>query len=153
MSVTNNINFIKPTQFKMVIDKEQYGNFNYFCTTFSLPSISATEVQTNFRGNQLSMPSEVIQYDPLNVRFLIDENFENYKEIFKWFQDNKGSDKPIVSDVTLIILSSHNNVTNKLKFVDAYPTSLSGVEFNTQDTTSEYLTTDVTLKYTYFEFV
>ena len=106
MSVTNNINFIKPTQFKMVIDKEQYGNFNYFCTTFSLPSISATEVQTNFRGNQLSMPSEVIQYDPLNVRFLIDENFENYKEIFKWFQDNKGSDKPIVSDVTLIILSS-----------------------------------------------
>lgn len=153
MAVTNNINFLKPTQFKMVIDKEQYGNFNYFCTTFSLPSISASEVQSNFRGHQLSMPSEVIQYDPLNVRFLIDENLENYKEMFKWFQDNKGSSKPIVSDVSLVILSSHNNGTNILRFVDAYPTSLSGVEFNTQDEGSEFLSTDVTLKYTYFEFV
>ena len=57
-----------------------------------------------------------------------------------------------MTDGTLLILSSHNNVTKEIVFRDLFPTNLSSVEFSTQQTEVEYLQADVTFKYTYFEF-
>jgi len=56
-----------------------------------------------------------------------------------------------ITDATLIILNSHNNKSKEITFKEVFPTSLSGLEFNVNTNDIEYLTAEVTFKYTYFE--
>ena len=80
---------------------------------------------------------------------------ETYTETFNWMhnlaQANNAEDFKV--DATLLILSSHNNVTKEIKFNGVFPTSMSAVEFDAQSDTVEYAQMDVSFSYTNFEFV
>jgi len=89
----------------------------------------------------------------LSVRFLIDEDMKNYLEIHDWIQDNITKKTITKSDMILSVLSSHNNVNKQFQFLDAFPTSLSGVEFSTQSTEVEYVQGDVTFRYDRFKIL
>lgn len=54
----------------------------------------------------------------------------------------------IFSPITLTVLTSHKNPLIEFTFVDAFPTSLSPIEFNTTDATVDYLTATASFKYT-----
>jgi hypothetical protein len=56
-------------------------------------------------------------------------------------------------DMTLQILTSHNNVAREITFVDAYPTNLSSLPFDTTITEANYLVANVSFNYSYFKFV
>ena len=56
------------------------------------------------------------------------------------------------SDATLFVLSSKNNPTLEVRFKDIYPISLSGLEYNQQETDINYLTATVSFAYTIYEF-
>ena len=85
---------------------------------------------------------------------MITENMENYIETFEWIhnvtQTNNAED--FKADATLLILSSHNNVTKEIKFNGIFPTSLSAVEFDSQAEAIDYAQMDITFSYTSFEF-
>jgi hypothetical protein len=78
---------------------------------------------------------------------------DNYIEMFNWMHNVLGDPKgeSYKFDATLSILTSHNNVSKEISFKDCFPTSLSAIEFSTQQTDIEYLQADVSFKYTYFE--
>ena len=76
---------------------------------------------------------------------------ENYIEMFNWMHNIINKGEKFKSDATLAILSSHNNVTKEITFKDCFQTTLSAVEFSTQQTDIEYLQADVTLHYSYYE--
>ena len=99
------------------------------------------------------MPDSKLAYDPLTVRIAIDENLESYNEIFNWLRSNTTNTNLIFHDVTLHFLTNHNNISRSVRFANAFPTNLSGVEFNVQQTESEYAFVDVTFRYDYFEFM
>lgn len=147
-----NANFLQPTQFKLTIDKQKYGTFEVFCVSAPLPTVTLPQSELSFRGNRFAEDGETVNYDDFNVRFLVDENMDNYKEIFDWIHRNNIGERER-ADIVLSILSSHNNTVKQIRFVGAFPINLSGVEFNSQDTTNEYLTADTTFHYTYFEFI
>ena len=73
--------------------------------------------------------------------------------MFNWMhniiKDPKG--ESLKYDATLAILTSHNNVSKEITFADCFPTSLSALEFSTQQTDVEYLQAEVSFKYTYYE--
>ena len=77
---------------------------------------------------------------------------ENYIETFNWLHNiaQKGDSEDFKEDATLLILSSHNNVNKQIRFKGVFPTSLGGIEFNTQGDT-EFAQIDITFAYTYFE--
>ena len=54
-----------------------------------------------------------------------------------------------IRDLTLTVMNSANNVTKQIKFVDAYPTSLSSLPFDITTTDVEYLTAVVTFIFLY----
>ena len=56
------------------------------------------------------------------------------------------------SDATLFVLSSKNNPTLEVRFKDIYPISLSGLDYNQQETDINYLTATVSFAYTIYEF-
>ena len=56
-------------------------------------------------------------------------------------------------DMTLTVMNSANNVTKQIKFVDAYPTSLSSIPFDITTTDVEYLTAVASFRYSYYQFL
>ena len=144
---------LSPTGFKLTINKEKFANTEFFITTFTIPTVSASEVQTNFRGSIGFEPSETRQFESLSIRFVIDEDMKNYTEIFNWIQDNVKNKKFERHDMILSVMTSHNNVNKQFQFKDSFPTSLSGVDFNTQATDVEYLQADVTFRYNEFVII
>jgi hypothetical protein len=149
-TLTTNFNLLSPTGFKLVIDKTKYANVEYFVTTFSIPEIALGETSSPFRGGISYSPGERAQYGAMNIRFAIDEDMKNYREIHDWITGNITAGTLSYSDMILTVLSSHNNVNKQFQFISAFPTNLSGVEFTTQAQDVEYLQADVTFRYDRF---
>ena len=153
-SLTSNRNFLTPIGFKLTMDSTKYGNVEYFITSVILPTVNAAEVATSFRNRQGYMPGDKIIYDTLNVRMLIDEDMNNYNEIFDWLNRNSlSAGKLEFCDMTLNVMSSKSQVNKQVKFTGAFPVSLNGVEFNTQNSDIEYLQADVTFRFDTMSFI
>ena len=154
-NLTKNKNFLSPTGFKISIDSSKFANLEYFCTSTSLPTMTLNPIAIPFRGQQVVVPGDKIDYGQIDVRFIINEDMDNYIEMFNWLQDCSKSPntKDISYDITLSILTSKLNKNKQIKFVSAMPISLDGFEFNVQNTDIEYLSASVTFQYTRFEFV
>ena len=156
-NLTSNINLLSPTGFKLTINREKFANTEYFITSFTIPDITISPVETRFR-NAISFESgEPRAFSDLSFRFAIDEDMKNYTEIYDWIEENSlnGVNKGQVArhDMILSVMSSHNNVNKQFQFKDAFPTSLGGVEFNSQSTDVEYLQADVTFRYNEFKII
>lgn len=71
--------------------------------------------------------------------------------------DKSGTSRPpnpsvLKSDATLTILTNKNNPALRVNFKAVYPTSLSGLNYTTQNTDTEQLVANVTFKYNLYEF-
>jgi len=56
------------------------------------------------------------------------------------------------SDATLMVLTNKNNPVVEVRFKDMFPISLSNLEYNQQATDINYLTAQVTFKYSIYKF-
>lgn len=150
--LTANKNYLSPVGFRLSIDND-LKNTVFFCTAANLPSLSLPEAVANYQRYGQAFPGERIQYDPLEVRFIVDENMVNYNELYQWMHIAASTATPMFKDVTLSILSSHNNPVKQIRFISAFPTNLNGLEFDTTQSQIEYMTCACTLRYTRFEFL
>ena len=151
-----NPSFVNPTSFRLVIDSRKYQNSEFTVQTFALPDMSIQPAALNLPRRNIGLAPDKVDYSPFEMTFLVDENFINYKEIHDWIlgqvtEGDVGVRK--TRDVSLIILSSHNNLSREIKFIDAYPTSLSSLQFDATSTSVEYLTASVSFQYSYYKII
>jgi len=151
-NITDNYNFLSPTGFKLVINRQKFANTEYFCTSAALPTVSLGTTETNFRQFKGYMPGDV-SYDEFSVRIAIDEDLVVYKEIYDWIISNRDNESIEVHDAILLIMTSHSNVNRQVQFTNIYPTSIASLEFNSQNTDVEYFQADVSFRYDYFKFL
>jgi hypothetical protein len=151
-NITDNYNFLSPTGFKLVINRQKFANTEYFCTSAALPMVSLGSTETNFRQFRGYMPGDV-SYDEFSVRIAIDEDLVVYKEIYDWIISNRDNESIEVHDAILLIMTSHSNVNRQVQFTNLYPTSIASLEFNSQNTDVEYFQADVSFRYDYFKFL
>lgn len=163
----SNQNVLQPNKF--VLNFSRLPNVQFFCQTLSLPGISAGEIMINTPFVDRYSPGEKIVYEPLSVTFLVDEDMKSWLEIHDWiramtFPENFDEYKrlpnlsrvsfvapnPQFSDATLTIYSSAYTPTYRFKFFDVFPSSLSGIVFDTQQGPDNTITADVMLRYTYY---
>lgn len=153
-NLTSNLNLLSPTGFKLTINRSKYANVEFFITSFSIPDISISPIQIRHRGDSTYSVGESRTFGDLSIRFAIDEDMNNYSEIYNWLESNvkSSSDNKQIDqhDMILSIMSSHNNVNKQFQFKNAFPITLSGVEFSTQSTSVEYLQADVSFRYDEF---
>ena len=152
MALTSNKNFLSPIGFSFKIDAN-FANTEYFCTQVQLPGISLSAIEQPYKGVNLGLTGDRMTFDQLTITFNVTEDLENYIEIYNWMHNviqNKGETYKF--DARLMILSSHNNVAKEIKFMDIFPTNLSSIDFNAQQSDIEYVQAQCTFKYTYFEF-
>ena len=89
MTITNSytrqptkFDYAEPTKFKFTIIK--LPKVEFFVTTANLPGISLGVAEQITPLKDIPLPGDRLQYDTLNVQFLVDENLENYREIHGW---------------------------------------------------------------------
>lgn len=159
-----NKNFLSPLGFKFQIKKAPHVNF--FIQQVNIPSIL---LQSPEKGNpfvNIPYPGEHLKFGELKIAFKVDEDLKNYLEIHNWIralgkpenydQYKTIQDKPIASgdgiysDISLMVLSSSKMANYEIVFVDAYPVTISDLNFNTVDDTVNYITATSTFKYTYY---
>ena len=89
MTVTNSLqrqptklDYASPTQFKFSILK--LPKVEYFCTAVNIPGIELSGASQATSLKDIPIPGNKLTYEPLQMRFIVDENLENFQEIHGW---------------------------------------------------------------------
>ena len=170
-----NRNYMSPLGFKLILTKTPKVDF--LCQSANIPQISmGTAVQPSYLKD-IPVPGDKVLYDDLSIRFLVDEKMENYLAIYKWitglgYPESLGQFDQLrrddirtsasasdeadpryfeFSDATLQILSSNYKPSVLVNFKDAFPISLSTLEFDVSQRDYSFFTASVTFKYTIFD--
>jgi hypothetical protein len=150
-NLTANVNFLTTVSFKLILNSLEFANTEYFAVTANIPSISISESNAGFRNKAGYVPGDKLMFDPLTIRVAVDENFAGYIELYQWMKGfSTKASHPKVCDMTLVVMSSHNNAIKSFRFVNAFPTNLGQIDFNVQNQDVEYAYVDVTFRYDYF---
>jgi len=163
----DNRNFLSPVGFNFTLAK--YQKVSFFSNSTSIPEIIlGNAIQPTYLKN-LDVPGDVLEYSDFILKFLVDENLENYMIIHNWltglgfpettkqFKDLTANDEEIkdykeqFSDGSLSILNSNYNTVAIVKFRDLYPTSLTSLDFEAGSPDINYFTASVQFKYTIYE--
>ena len=164
-----NRNFLSPIGFKFTISKTPKVDF--FCNSARIPEIVlGTAVQPTYLKD-IDVPGDKLQYGDFSLRFLVDEELNNYMSVHNWLTglgypetakeykdlttdaDKQRDPAEAFSDGALHILNSNYRDVAIVKFNDMFPTSLSSLEFEATDTDINYFTAEVTFKYTLYTIV
>ena len=112
--------------------------------------------QSSYLKN-IDVPGERLTYGDFTLRFLVDENMENYISIYDWLtglgfpettkqfkeiikdKDGQRDPKEAFCDGTLRILNSNYREVAKVKFNDLFPISLTSLDFDATNTDVQYL--------------
>ena len=157
-------NFLSPLGYRFVLSRTP--NTNYFVQSVSIPTLTLGQFDLEDPFVKLPLPGIKLNFDPLTVTFMVDENMNNYIEIFDWLNglgfpesfeqysnlirstNGIGSKSTeTFSDGSLIILSSSHNPNLKITFQDMFPISLSELSFDATNTDVDYLKASVTFRY------
>ena len=161
-----NRNFLAPVGFKFTLAK--YPKVDFFSNSARIPEISlGTAIQPSYLKD-IDIPGEKLTYGDLTIRFLVDENMENYMAVHNWLKgigfpetpqqfkdqitDNEGiiDEKLVFSDGSLHILNSNFQDVAIVKFQDLFPVGLTSLEFDATETDINYFTAEATMRYTVY---
>lgn len=147
-------NLLALTGFKLTIGSStNYKLSEFFAVSATFPNISLGEATASYRNRQGFVADDVLQYEPFTIRIAVDDELLAYNEMHDWMLHNTQQEKLKTEELTLHFMTGHNNVSKQVRFINAFPTSLSSIEFNTQNTSVDYAYVDVTFRYDLFEFI
>ena len=164
-----NRNFLSGVAFKFNLSK--FPKVDFFSNSARIPELSLELAQQSSYLKNIAVPGERLTYGDFTLRFLVDENMENYVLVYNWLKglgfpettqqfrdvttDSKGQRDPkeAFCDGTLRILNSNYREVGKVKFNDLFPTSLTSLDFDATATDVQYLTAEATFKYTIYDLV
>ena len=178
MAETNNLfkrqiqnrNFLSPLGYKFVLNRAPKVAF--FANSANIPGIElGTTEQPNYL-RKIPVPGDMMQFEDLTLRFMVDEDLENYMEVQNWmrglgfpeslseiynlqnqkdikkyYPDVFRSEMNIYSDGTLYVLTNTEVNNFKVKFKGLFPYSLTTIQFDSTPEDIRYVTAEVKFKY------
>ena len=167
-----NRNFLSPVGFQFTLQKKP--KIDFFCNSANIPGINLGVAMQPTPLKAIPIPGETLTYDDLTLRFMVDEDMENYLEVWNWLnqfgfprdwgqyqqllnedENSKGKQTAIsgMSDGTLLVYNSNYNVNLKVEYKDLFPVSLSSIQFDTTSTEINYASAQVVFKYTIYDII
>ena len=162
-TLTTNINYLQPTSFKLALDRKNYPNLEFFCQTVTHPGMIMNSVEMPYQKiSGVPFPGDKLTFNELSANIILDEDMQGYSEMFQWIR--RILDTPQVNalqrtntapatyaDITLHILSSHNNTTKQIQYRDCIPTALGDIQFESTSTGATFITFAASFRFSYFE--
>jgi hypothetical protein len=153
-------NYLSPLEFRVAI--KRLPAVEFFVQRAMLPSISAQPVEVPNPFNRTFNTPDKLNFSPLDLTFVIDENMHNYLEIRNWINDITAprnfnefkriadSQEGLESDITIQILNSNKNLNLEAHFVNCFPISISDVMLDTTAQDVTYPEATATFQYESF---
>ena len=171
---TINKSILNRNNFRLLIKK--IPTVEYYIQTVNIPGVSFTEaVAPAGIGLDAYFPGDKAQFDTLDIVFLVDEDLENYKEVFDWMDSiipisdpslykNLTGTKSTVdrrysavaddlaqySDITLVTNTNKNIANRYFRFHDCFPISLGALELQS-GSEAEPVTCQVSFRFSYYD--
>ena len=137
---------------------------SFWCQSVKIPDVSLPPLKIPSPSLAIPMQGDHMVYNPLSLTFKVDDNLQNWLEIYNWLEgvgnpqnnsqkyinmeNNKNySGFGLYSDLQLFILDSQRNPTYVFTFERCSPTFLTGPNFQATDNTVEYITSTATFSY------
>lgn len=169
-----NTHFLQPTKYLLTFDR--LGDIQYFCQQVNVPGVNLGQAQISFPGQDVFSPGNKMTWNPLAIRFLVNEDLSSWRGLYNWFkaiaspegteerkrltdlQNNYKTFTPRsnrlqnYSDATLTILSALNNPIMRIKFTNVFPITLNDLGLDTTQSADDIITADATFVFDYYEF-
>jgi hypothetical protein len=167
-----NRNFLSPVGFQFILQKKP--KIDFFCNNANIPGINLGVAMQGSPLKAIPVPGEILTFEDLTLRFLVDEDMENYLEVWNWlcqfgFPEDFGQYQQLLnedensvgvqnaisgmSDGTLLIYNSNYNPNIKVEFKDLFPVSLSSIVFDSTPSDITYASAEVVFKYTIYDII
>lgn len=165
-----NMSLLNPNEFRFILHRAPYLTF--FVQSVSLPSIEMGDtVPTNNPFTTVHVPGDHIEWQPLSVTFLVDEDLRGWREMYHWirglgfpttFDEYKQAleegpsyglshwDK-LTSDISVFTSTGARNPNIEFLFHNAYPTMISAPTLSTTNTDQPVVTAKCMFSYTYYD--
>lgn len=156
--------FLQNSQFTMTFTK--LPNVMLYLQTVSIPSVGLSHEDVGTPFSWMKEPNTKLNYSPLPVTFKLQENLDGYLEILNWMigigfpesfdqykalqGDDPKSRRNIFSDATISVLTNANIPNLRVNFVEAFPSFLSQVDFNTTENDATMI--DIAAQFEYQRF-
>lgn len=164
MAVTDqptNLNFLSPLGYKFVLSRAP--NIEFFVQEIALPGLTLGVANQPSPFVNIPQPGDRIQFEQMQVTFIVNEDMDNYLEIFNWMvalgapvsydqytlknralQSTNQQKDVVVSDISVMILSSAMNGNIDFTMRDCFPISLSNLTMVSSLTDVQYITATAT---------
>lgn len=164
--IPDNLNYLSNISFRLTM--EDAPNMTWFCQSANIPGISIQPIDVPTRFANMSFAGSKVSFEELTVSFIVDENLKNWMEIYDRIialglaEDHenyrllKGTNQitprgGTVSTMVLTLLTSAKNPQMEVHFYEAFPISISSLEFTSANTDLEYFVATATFRYTNYQ--
>lgn len=164
-TVPHNRNFLSPIPYQLVIKRTP--NMDFFVQKMNLPGVGSMNATQPTMFTDIPLSGVKLHWNDLFVTFKIDEDLQNWQEIFNWVtainetvtfapygalaRNPSWTGLNVTSEIILIIHNNERQPNFNVYFHDAFPISLTDLNFDTTLTDVEYLTASVAFKYSTYD--
>jgi hypothetical protein len=159
----SNLNLLQPSAFKLVVDRKNYPNLEFFAQSVLHPQVAASPVEMPYqRVSGVPFAADKLTYGELTTMVIVDEDLNSYTEMYNWVNrmveekevtatDRRTSKVPTYCDITLLILSSHNNTSRTIKYIDCIPTTVGDMALESTSGDVQYIVFPCSFRFSHFE--
>ena len=149
-------NYLSPVEFRFIIKRLPFVTF--FTQQVSLPGVSINPAEQNTPFKTLYFTGDKLLYDQFTVNFRVNENMDNYLEIYNWmvglsfpekfdqFANLDQSEDGLYSDASLLVMNNGRNPNILYKLKDIFPVNLSNIDLDTTAGDIDYVPANVTFQ-------
>lgn len=170
-SCSDNINILYNNQFKLVFGRGT-NQMELMCQRANIPGIKANEQnQPTVLGTTIPVPTLGVNFDPLNVEFIVDSDLSNWKSLYSWirnisniendsqynlnYQDWHYQASLLIYDPTtkfnVAQAAPCDNIVFTVNFKHIVPTALSGINFQSDSADLIPQKATCSFRYSYYD--
>jgi len=165
------LSYVAPHNFYAVAENLPSVVFNL--QQLLIPNVTGGEVPlaNRFNSGRAYIPGNGVDYSSLDFTFLIDKDFNNYRSVLNWlkainhpeshdqYTDYTTSANAVnqegfgrtMSNITVFGCDDGNNPLVHWNFVNSFPISVDGPQYDATLQDINYITSTVSFRYLYFE--
>lgn len=159
-------NYLAPSGFRVTIDRKNFPNLQFYAQTVQHPNATLNAVEVGYRRSPIGLVGDTIDFSTLTMDVLLDEEMRSYNELYNWMESaveqkhnnsatnllkTNNTATPSYYDITVSVLSSHNNVIRSFRYINAFPIDIGSINFSASDQ-ENFITFPATFRFDYFEF-
>ena len=152
-NLPSNYNLLSPTAYKFDIDRLPL--VSYWCQNVMLPGVQLGEAMLQTPLRSLPQPGQNLSFDIFDCMFLVDEDMENWNEIYKLVRQLSNPSnmreefatlpasvttpaaKEMYSNARLHIMTNSMNANKVIEFNNIFPTVITPITLESTDVSAQ----------------